>query len=101
MYRERSAQGADPAELLQAIHAKRRDNALTPFQWAYLRKLGEERWLLLLNFSEGRVEFELHPELGATQGELLIGNYSEAAGERVYLGRVPLRPYEAKVYRLL
>ncbi|MGI1806561.1 glycoside hydrolase family 13 protein [Exiguobacterium sp. TDN 0502] len=33
MWRERTEQGASPAELLRAVHIKGRDNARTPMQW--------------------------------------------------------------------
>ncbi len=33
MWKERTEQGASPAELLRAIHIKGRDNARTPIQW--------------------------------------------------------------------
>ncbi|WP_426446430.1 glycoside hydrolase family 13 protein [Paenibacillus sp. S-38] len=168
-YRERTAQGADPAELLHAIHAKGRDNARTPIQWdaspnggftagtpwlavnpnyteinaeearrnpdsvfhyykklialrkqhdimvygefvsildeheqiyAYLRKLGEERWLILLNFAGEDTVFELPGSVDEGGGELIIGNYRDAEAEAASVRRVDLRPYEARVYRL-
>ena len=33
MWKERTEQGASPAELLRAVHVKGRDNARTPIQW--------------------------------------------------------------------
>ncbi|MEW8976594.1 MAG: alpha-amylase family glycosyl hydrolase, partial [Exiguobacterium sp.] len=33
MWKERTEQGASPAELLRSIHIKGRDNARTPMQW--------------------------------------------------------------------
>ncbi|WFA20008.1 alpha-glucosidase [Paenibacillus mucilaginosus] len=169
-YKERMAEGADPAELLRAVHAKGRDNARTPFQWdaspnggftagtpwlavnpnyheinaeearrnpdsifhyykklialrkqhdimvygefisildeheqiyAYLRKLGEERWLILLNFAGESAVFELPGSVEGGGGELIIGNYGDAESQAASVRRVDLRPYEARVYRLV
>ncbi|MCG7212628.1 glycoside hydrolase family 13 protein [Paenibacillus mucilaginosus] len=169
-YKERMAEGADPAELLRAVHAKGRDNARTPFQWdaspnggftagtpwlavnpnyheinaeearrnpdsifhyykklialrkqhdimvygefisildeheqiyAYLRKLGEERWLILLNFAGESAVFELPGSVEGGGGELIIGNYGDAESQVASVRRVDLRPYEARVYRMV
>ncbi|MGF7032712.1 oligo-1,6-glucosidase [Paenibacillus mucilaginosus] len=169
-YKERMAEGADPAELLRAVHAKGRDNARTPFQWdaspnggftagtpwlavnpnyheinaeearrnpdsifhyykklialrkqhdimvygefisildeheqiyAYLRKLGEERWLILLNFAGESAVFELPGSVEGGGGELIIGNYGDAEAQAASVRRVDLRPYEARVYRMV
>ncbi|AFH63803.2 oligo-1,6-glucosidase [Paenibacillus mucilaginosus K02] len=169
-YKERMAEGADPAELLRAVHAKGRDNARTPFQWAaspnggftagtpwlavnpncheinaeearrnpdsifhyykklialrkqhdimvygefisildeheqiyaYLRKLGEERWLILLNFAGESAVFELPGSVEGSGGELIIGNYGDAESQAASVRQVDLRPYEARVYRMV
>jgi oligo-1,6-glucosidase len=68
--------------------------------YAYIRKLGEARLLVLLNFTDHEAPFDWK-EIGSglsgrTDGVLLIGNYPDgpAAGGR----RDALRPYEALVY---
>lgn len=68
--------------------------------YAYTRKLGEEKWLVLLNFSGQQIEAGagLPLEEGA---ELIISNYADAAARLDALPeRLALRPYEALVYRL-
>lgn len=57
--------------------------------FAYTRTLGDERLLVLNNFTDREVSY-VTPE-GMEGGELLIGNYD---GERPGI----LRPYEARVY---
>lgn len=65
--------------------------------YAFTRTLGEERLLVLLNFTKNAPIFELPAEVALEPRELLISNY-EVKGERSRLGS--LRPYEARVYRL-
>ncbi|MBT2292035.1 alpha-glucosidase [Paenibacillus albidus] len=62
--------------------------------YAYTRTLAEERWLVLLNFSDVPQPVDLPAELQEIK-ELVIGNYPEEAGAQSIL-----RPYEAGVYRL-
>lgn len=169
MYREKVVKGGqDAAQVMQAIYAKSRDNARTPFQWddspnagfttgtpwlgvnpnyreinaeqarqdpnsvfhyyrkllqlrkrhpimvygefiplleederiyAYLRRLGDERWLVCMNFAAAETEFALPPEVRYSHAELVIGNYEVDPAQSVR--RLRLRPYEARVYRLL
>ncbi|KUP26377.1 alpha-glucosidase [Paenibacillus sp. DMB5] len=64
--------------------------------YAYTRALDNEKWLVLLNFSDALQTVQLPEELAAVD-ETIISNYpgEPAAGERD-----TLRPYEARVYRL-
>ena len=63
--------------------------------YAYTRTLGEEKLLVVCNFTDGEVPFEAPGEFAV--GEILIGNYADAAVKE----RMTLRPYEAVVVRLL
>lgn len=64
-----------------------------PEIFAYERRLGNEIWLILCNFSNGQVA--LPPEIAGkkVQSEVILCNYEEALPEDV------LRPWEAIVYR--
>jgi len=76
--------------------------------YAYLREWEGERWLVFMNFFKEPVDFilplELFPVTGATmQPELIISNYEVGSAEAVVghsIDVVPLRPYEARVYRI-
>jgi oligo-1,6-glucosidase len=80
--------------------------------WAYTRTLGEERWLVVLNFSGTETEFELPADVVAdADPEVVIGNYEagetdrERADETAPIGAAEagefrLRPWEARVYDL-
>lgn len=61
--------------------------------YAYTRTLDQEKWLVLLNFTETPQSLDL-PELN-TASEMIIGNYPDEVP-----AQEPLRPYEARVYRL-
>ena len=63
--------------------------------YAYTRTLGEEKLLVVCNFSDGEVSFDVPEEF--RKGEILIGNYADAAVKE----RMTLRPYEAVVVRFL
>ena len=67
--------------------------------YAFLRKLADERWLVILNFSAEEPVFALpsHHEFDAA--ELMIANYEMSPDDDPRL--ITLRPYEARVYRLL
>jgi len=168
MWREKVVQGgADPAQVLAAIHVKGRDNARTPMQWndsphagfttgtpwlqvnpnyqwinveqarqdpnsiyhyyrkliqnrrehlvlvygdfreiladsdsiyAYVRTLGDERALVILNFFGTPTEFVMPEDINYDRAELLISNYEVDPAENLL--RFELRPYEARVYKL-
>ncbi|QMV43523.1 glycoside hydrolase family 13 protein [Cohnella cholangitidis] len=66
--------------------------------YAYTRKLGEEVWLVILNFFKEPVKFELPAQLHHESRELIISNYEVDSKESI--ASVSLRPYEARVYRL-
>ncbi len=65
-----------------------------PAIFAYTRTLGEEKLLVVCNFSEESQQFLLPEEFHGREGRLLISNYQqEARGEKQ-----TLRPYETFVY---
>ncbi|HYF64198.1 MAG TPA: alpha-glucosidase [Herpetosiphonaceae bacterium] len=67
--------------------------------YAFTRELGDERWLVLLNFSADTPVFALPTVIEYAGTELIIGNYAVDPAEDIRL--LTLRPYEARVYRLL
>ncbi|WP_282939816.1 alpha-glucosidase [Paenibacillus sp. RC67] len=66
--------------------------------YSFTRTLGEERLLVVLNFYETPVTFELPSTVRCTSSERLIGNYE--LNEGWDLQRLELRPYEAQVFKL-
>ncbi len=76
-------------ELLLAEH---------PQIYAYTRTLGQERLLVVCNFSSATPRCELPEELAFDGHELLIANYPVDAGEDIR--HFSLQPYEARAYRL-
>jgi oligo-1,6-glucosidase len=70
-----------------------------PQIYAFTRTLGDERLLVLLNFSGDAPTFALPGSLAFTGKELLIANYEVDPAEDIH--RLALRPYEARVYRLM
>lgn len=68
-----------------------------PRVYAYLRSLDDARILVVTNLSGQSASFE---DAGLTlqHGSLLLANLDVPAHED--LGRLPLRPYEARVYRV-
>lgn len=67
--------------------------------YSYLRCYGDDRILVILNFSGKESLFELPKDIGYSDKKLLIGNYSVDAKEKSE--SIKLRPYEAIVYRLV
>ncbi len=67
--------------------------------YAFTRTWKHERLLVILNFSADTPVFALPSHIRFTSRELLIGNYPVDAGEDIQL--LNLRPYEARVYRLV
>jgi oligo-1,6-glucosidase len=67
--------------------------------YAYTRTLENEHLLVILNFSADTPVFALPSHIRFTNRELLIGNYPVDTGEDIRL--LTLRPYEARVYRLV
>jgi oligo-1,6-glucosidase len=76
-------------ELLLAEH---------PQIYAYTRTLGDERLLVICNFSGDTPQCTLPEDLACCRLELLIANYPVEAGED--LRTLSLRPYEARAYQL-
>jgi oligo-1,6-glucosidase len=66
--------------------------------FSYIRTLGEEKLVVILNFYETEVEFVLPESIKFNRKELLISNYS--VNENDDIKNIRLRPYEARVYRL-
>ncbi|WP_115865269.1 glycoside hydrolase family 13 protein [Halorussus litoreus] len=68
-----------------------------PDVYAFLRTLGDERVLVVLNFRDGTPTFSLPAEVAFDGTELLVSNYPvDGAKPRSF----ELRPYEARVYEL-
>lgn len=65
-----------------------------PAIFAYTRTLGEEKLLVVCNFSEESQQFLLPEEFHGREGRLLISNYQQEARAE----KQTLRPYEAFVY---
>ncbi len=63
--------------------------------YAYTRTLGDERALVVLNWSDGPATFDA--DVGAGDATALLGNYADPPASPA--GR-EFRPYEAVVYRL-
>jgi oligo-1,6-glucosidase len=66
--------------------------------YAFTRTLEDDRLLVILNFTAGTPVFELPAEVVFSEIEPLIGNYAIDPAEPI--GRLALRPFEARVYRL-
>ena len=69
-----------------------------PQIYAFTRTLDEDRLLVILNFTRDAADFVLPEHLDSYDKSPLIGNYELAPTEEI--GRLTLRPYEARVYRL-
>ena len=69
-----------------------------PQIYAFTRTLDEDCLLVILNFSGDKPVFTLPAHLEAYDQTPLIGNYAIDPAEKT--GRLTLRPYEARVYRL-
>jgi oligo-1,6-glucosidase len=63
-----------------------------------MRRLADDRLLVILNFSPDRPTFALPTHVPCAGGELLIANYEVDPAQDFELLR--LRPWEARVYRL-
>ncbi|MBL7473642.1 glycoside hydrolase family 13 protein [Robertkochia sediminum] len=64
--------------------------------YAYTRIWGEERYVVLLSFSENQVTFPLHT-LSHKKGTLLISN--DEAPQNLPDDKITLHPYQAAIYR--
>ncbi len=66
--------------------------------YAYTRTLGDERLLVMLNFTKNTPVFALPTHISFSDKELLISNYAVDPAEDIR--QLTLRPFEARVYRL-
>jgi oligo-1,6-glucosidase len=67
--------------------------------YAFTRTLQDKRLLVILNFTRDTPVFALPTHIGFDAAELVISNYAVDPAEDIRL--LTLRPYEARVYRLL
>lgn len=67
--------------------------------YSYLRTLDNEKVLVILNFFENETVFELPSDITYENKELLISNYEVDNNEDI--SNIKLKPYEARVYRLI
>lgn len=68
-----------------------------PSIFAYVRTYGEEKLLMIANFTADECVFELPEDIIYSEAELLIHNYDV---ENVLIENITLRPYEAMVFKL-
>jgi oligo-1,6-glucosidase len=68
-----------------------------PSIFAYVRTYGEEKLLVIANFTADECVFELPEDIVYSESELLIHNYDL---ENVLIENITLRPYEAMVFKL-
>lgn len=66
--------------------------------YTYLRKLDNERLLVILNFTAHDVDYALPDHVNFNSAKLLIGNYKTIPDENVR--NIELKPFEARVYLL-
>ncbi|GIP40205.1 alpha-glucosidase [Paenibacillus sp. J31TS4] len=71
---------------------------LDPQLYVYTRTLGEEKVLVLLNFSGHEASFAWPEDLQEQTKELMLANYKGESDEDGQT--LPLRPYEARLYRI-
>ncbi|WP_349944260.1 alpha-glucosidase [Lacrimispora sp. BS-2] len=62
--------------------------------FAYIRRLGKEKLLVLCNFTDEELQVSIPDEFHGEDGECLIGNYEHRTGD----DKNRLLPYEAIVY---
>jgi oligo-1,6-glucosidase len=66
--------------------------------YAYTRTLGDEKLLVMCNFSGDKADFKLPDDISFNSNEIIISNYEVSTSEE--LSSIELRPYEARVYLL-
>jgi oligo-1,6-glucosidase len=69
-----------------------------PYIYAYTRTLGNEKLIVITNFSEHTPVFQLPDDITYNTKELLISNYDVDEAEE--LKEIRLRPWEARVYKI-
>jgi oligo-1,6-glucosidase len=67
--------------------------------YAYTRSYNDEKWLVILNFSKEQAEFVLPSTEKVINQSLIISNYE--VDEKESIDAFMLRPYEARVYRII
>lgn len=67
--------------------------------YSYLRTLNKDRLLIILNFFSSKTMFNLPEDINYKNKKLLISNYDIEEDEDIK--RIYLRPYEARVYKLI
>jgi len=67
--------------------------------YAFTRRLEDDRLLVILNFSRKAPAFDLPENISFSSKKLLISNYNVDVNEDIQ--EIALRPYEARVYRLM
>jgi oligo-1,6-glucosidase len=87
-------------DLLIAPHKRStpRSGSVDEEIYAFTRTLGQDRLLVILNFSGNMPRFQLPENIVFASPELLISNYAVNPNEDIH--QITLRPYEARVYRL-
>jgi oligo-1,6-glucosidase len=68
-----------------------------PEVFAYTRTLGEERFLVVLNFASTSIAYNL-PQ-GTLAGDLVLSNLSGVSPAEAHTAVLNLKPWEARVYR--
>jgi oligo-1,6-glucosidase len=66
--------------------------------YAFTRTVGDDRLLVILNFSAESPVFDLPEDIAFRNADLMISNYDVESSHEIL--HVTLRPYEARVYRL-
>ncbi|MCU7667162.1 glycoside hydrolase family 13 protein [Bacillus thuringiensis] len=66
--------------------------------YAFTRTLGEDKILVICNFTNNSPTFNLPKDIDFKSTELLISNYEINQNEEI--SKIVLKPYEARVYRL-
>lgn len=66
--------------------------------YAFTRTLEADRLLVILNVSRQAPVFHLPEQFRFTSAELMINNYEVDSNQDIH--QIPLRPFEARVYRL-
>ncbi|RXT15359.1 alpha-glucosidase [Ammoniphilus sp. CFH 90114] len=67
--------------------------------YAYTRTLGEEQWMVLLNFSNKEIHVDMTEFISTKTLELMIANYEQTSS--IDYGNLIMKPYESRVYRLV
>ncbi|OFC74286.1 glucohydrolase [Bacillus cereus] len=68
-----------------------------PSIFAYVRTYGDEKLLVIANFTADESVFEMPKDISYSESELFIHNYDVEIGS---IDNIPLRPYEAIVFKL-